>query len=69
MLKKKVLAKVVSQVSELQSPVEIDISSRVKQLTRILQLKDILETSEGRQSRESDGLVEHWITGCNPMYR
>lgn len=46
-LKKKVLAKVVSQVSELQPPVEIDISSRVKQLTRILQLKDILETSEG----------------------
>lgn len=47
-LKKKVLAKVVSQVSELQPPVETDISSRVKQLTRILQLKDILESSEGR---------------------
>ena len=46
--KKKVLAKVVSQVSELKPPVETDISSRVKQLTRILQLKDILESSEGR---------------------
>ena len=47
-LKKTVVAKVVSQLHEIKPAVETDISSREKQLAKILKLKDILETSEGR---------------------
>ena len=47
-LKKTVVAKVVSQLPEIKPAVETDISSREKQLAKILKLKDILETSEGR---------------------
>jgi hypothetical protein len=43
-----VVAKVVSQLPEIKPAVETDISSREKQLAKILKLKDILETSEGR---------------------
>jgi len=51
--KKKVLAKAVlsskvAQLPELKTSTRTDISSRTKQLTDTLILKDILETSEGR---------------------
>ena len=45
---KAALSKSAAQLPELKTASRTDISSRTKQITETLSLKDILETSEGR---------------------
>ena len=60
-LKKTAEVKVESLKLKKKSSVETDISSRAKQLTKILNLKDILETSEGRYAFIDENKVSYIV--------